>query len=131
MTKGNAVVLSGGNLTVKEFDLDSTKSYEFLRDTVEGIISMPYLSEHFAENGIDIVINDEGKLIDGMRKEIALIDNEYNVLDVIFGNVVFVSCDECGETIGLTDDQINIVFEALQNSAMLSDCSIIRTLSIY
>ena len=49
-----------------------------------GYIEIPYLSEVFAKNGIDVIINDEGKFIEGMKPEIAIVkDGTNEVLDVV------------------------------------------------
>ena len=86
-----AIVLSNGELTVKEIK----NTLEELQGIVGGYIEMPYISKVFLENGIDMVINEEGKYIEGLKPEIAVISKEGNaVLDLVMGSCVFVSHDE-------------------------------------
>ena len=85
-----------------------------LQNSVNGIIEIPYISEKLYENKIDIVINEEGKLMD-LCPTIAVIDKETNeTLDLLVGNVLFTGFTEEGETVGLTDEQCNIIKESLE-----------------
>jgi hypothetical protein len=116
--KIKALVLSKGNL--EEQNIDNT--LEELQKIVGGYIEIPYLSKSFKEYGIDIIINDEGKYIEGLTPEIAVVGKETNaVLDVVYGNCVFVSHDTQGNTVGLSNEQIEVVTEELELSAMLND----------
>ena len=111
-----ALVLSNGEL--KEREIKS--GLEHLQEIVGGYIEIPFLSETLNDNGIDIVINEEGKLIDGMKPEIAVINRERGmVLDIVYGNCIFVSHDEEGETIGLNEEQMQIVMEELEMEVSL------------
>lgn len=112
------LVLKNSNL--KERNIKNT--LEELQKIVGGYIEIPYLSERFAENNIDIIINEEGKLIDGMTPEIAVVRGSDNqVVDVVYGNCIFASHNDMGETVGLNDEQIAIVEEELQYSAILEN----------
>jgi len=108
------LVLSNGELKEKEIN----NTLEDLQKIVEGYIEIPYLSEVFNKNEIDIIINEEGKLIDGMRPEIAIVSKKRgNILDVVYGNCIFASHNEEGDTIGLTKEQIEIVYDELERLA--------------
>ena len=121
------LVLSNGKLEVK----DIQKGLDALREIVDGYIEIPYLSNELYENGIDIIINEEGKLMWGMNKEIAVVEkNTGKVLDVIFGNCIFAGHDENGNTIGLDEWQMDVVGELLEHSAMLNDKSVVRVLYV-
>lgn len=112
-----ALVLSNGKL--KEQEIDGT--LEELQSIVCGYIEIPYLSKEFNENGIDVVINEDGKFIEGLRPELAVVDSKTKkILDVIMGNCVFVSHDEIGNTIGLNDKQMKIIMQELQMDATLT-----------
>jgi hypothetical protein len=90
-------------------------SYKELQGYVGGYIEIPFLSHKFNGNGIDVIINEEGKLIEGMKPEIAIVNEEKGViLDIVYGNCIFASHDEKGETIGLTEKQMQIVTEELE-----------------
>ena len=112
------LVLSNGELKVKEI----TNTLEDLQNIVGGYIEIPFLSEKFYENGIDIIINDEGKFIEGLQPEIAVVKHGTNtILDIVYGNCIFASHDAEGETVALNDKQIKIVMEELKFDAVLTD----------
>lgn len=123
----DALVLTNGRLELRRVP----EGYEALRNIVGGYIEMPYISEELNNNGISIIINEEGKLIDGMQKEIAVISKSTNeVVDIVFGNCVFTGFNEHGETISITKEQIDKVIEILSNKAILNDNSIVRVMYI-
>lgn len=105
------LVLSNGELKVQEIGSE----LEDLQKIVGGYIEIPFLSHKFRDNGIDVIINEEGKLIDGLKAEIAIVDEKHgSILDIVYGNCIFASHDEVGETIGLTEEQMQIVTEELE-----------------
>lgn len=108
------LVLSNGALEEKEIK----NNLESLQEIVGGYIEIPFLGKVFNENKIDVIINEEGKLIDGMRPEIALVNNN-QVVDIVYGNCIFASHDSDGNTISLNDKQKEIVMEVLKNEVML------------
>ena len=111
-------MLSDGELEVTEV----TNTLETFQGIVGGYIEIPLISKVFKQHNIDVVINGEGKYIEGLRPEIALVGKETNaVLDVVYGNCVFVSHDKAGNTVGLNDEQIEVVTEELNLSAMLNE----------
>lgn len=121
------LVLNNGQFKVE----DIPNTLDALQEIVGGYIEIPYISNDLYKNGIDIIINDEGKLIDGMNKEIAVVEKSTGkVLDIIFGNCIFASHDEEGETVGLTEDQMDVIGKLLGNSAMLNDYSVVRVLYV-
>ena len=104
------LVLTNNNFEVKEIKGE----LEDLQKIVGGHIEIPYLSRVFNNNGIDVIINDEGKFIDGMRPEIAIVDDETgSILDVVMGNCIFASHDEEGNTVELSEDQELVVLGEL------------------
>lgn len=120
------LVLSNNELEVK--DIENT--LEALQKIVGGYIEIPFLSKIFYQNEIDIIINEEGKMIEGLKPEIAILENGSNkVLDVVMGNCLFASHDDEGNTVGLTDKQIEIVENELKMSGMLGN-NIVRVLFI-
>ena len=121
------LVLSNGEFEVKEIK----NTLEELQKIVGGYIEIPFISKKFYENGIDIIINEEGKFIEGIKPEIAVLEKGSNkVLDVVIGNCIFASHDEEGNTTELTEEQINVVLNSLSNGAMLSDGNAVRVLFI-
>lgn len=100
------LILSNGKLEEKEIK----NTLEELQEIVGGYIEIPFLSKKFNNNIIDIIINEEGKYIEGLKPEIAIIDGNTNkVLDVVFGNCIFASHNEEGDTVSLNDEQIKII----------------------
>lgn len=105
------LVLSNGELKEKEI---GTK-LEDLQNIVGGYIEIPFISKKFFEHNIDMIINEEGKLIGSLNPEIAIVNKEKgSILDIVYGNCVFASHDDEGETIGLNNEQIQIVTEELE-----------------
>lgn len=105
------LVLSNNELKEKEIE----NTLEELQKIVGGYIEFPLISHRFKENIIDAIINEEGKFIEGLKPEIAIIDGKTKqVLDVVFGNCIFASHDKEGNTIALNDEQIKIIMQELQ-----------------
>lgn len=105
------LVLSNGELKEQEIG----NGLEHLQKIVGGYIEIPFLSQKFLDNGIDVIINEEGKLIDGLKAEIAIVEEKRgSILDIVYGNCIFASHDDEGETIGLNDKQVQIITEELE-----------------
>lgn len=112
------LVLTDGEFTTKEIG----SNLEDLQNIVGGYIEIPFLSQKFLEHDIDIIINEEGKFIEGMTPEIAVMKKGTNtILDLVMGNCVFASHDEEGNTISLNDKQTKIVMEELKTDILLSN----------
>ena len=112
------LVLSNGKLEIKEIE----NTLEDLQKIVGGYIEIPFLSKTFADNIIDIIINEEGKYVDGLKPEIAVVNSKTEqILDVIYGNCIFASHDIEGNTTALNNKQIEIVKEKLNNEVLLYD----------
>ena len=90
------LVLSNGELQEREIE----NTLEELQRIVGGNIEFPFLGKVFAENEIDIIINEDGKYIDGLKPEIAVMTESGNIYDVIYGNCIFASHDNIGNTVG-------------------------------
>lgn len=105
------MVLSNGEL--KQQDIGT--GLEELQKIVGGYIEIPFLSRVFRDHAIDMIINEEGKFIEGLKAEIAIVDEEHgNILDIVYGNCIFASHDDEGETIGLNEGQIEVVEKELE-----------------
>ena len=111
------LVLNNNNFEVKEIE----NTLENLQKIVGGYIEVPFLSRVFTDNGIDVIINEEGKFIEDCKPEIAIVDGETKqVLDVVHGNCIFASHNEEGDTIGLTEEQLAIVLQELKMDVVLT-----------
>ena len=105
------LVLSNGELKEKEID----NTLEELQKIVGGYIEFPFLGNKFKDNIIDVIINEEGKFIEGLKPEIAIVSEKVgNILDIVYGNCIFASHDKEGNTIALTDEQVKVVMEELE-----------------
>ena len=121
------LVLSNGELKTQEIG----NELEDLQEIVGGYIEIPYLGDVFVNNGIDVIINEEGKLIEGMKAEIAIVNEQQgNILDIVYGNCIFASHNEEGETIGLTEEQIEIVTDELETVIELMEKRTLKTFDV-
>lgn len=112
------LVLSNGELKEKEIN----NTLEVLQEIVGGYIEIPFLSRDFNDNEIDIIINEEGKFIEGLEPEIAVIDGTtQRILDIVYGNCIFASHDTEGNTTELNEEQIKIVKDKLKMDIVLKD----------
>lgn len=110
------LVLSNGVFEEKEIE----NTLEALQEIVGGWIEIPFISKKLYEEGIDIIINEEGKLI-GLEPQIAVVKKGTSkILDLIMGNCIFASHDEEGNTIGLNDRQIKVIEEELKYEVLIS-----------
>lgn len=110
------LVLSNGKIEEKEIK----NTLEELQKIVGGYIEIPFLSHEFLEHEIDIIINEEGKFIDGLKPEIAVFKKGTNqILDVVYGNCIFASHDEEGNTVALNEEQMKVVAEELKTEVVL------------
>lgn len=111
------LILSNGQLEEKEIE----NTLEELQKIVGGYIEIPFLGGIFNKHKINPIINEEGKFIEGLKPEIALIDsNTKKILDIVYGNCIFASHDAEGNTIGLNDKQIKVVMQELQMNVTLT-----------
>lgn len=105
------LVLSNGELKAQ----DISEGLEHLQKIVGGYIEIPFLGRVFRDKAIDMIINEEGKFIEGLKPEIAIVNEEQgNILDIVYGNCIFASHDDEGNTVGLTEEQIKVVEEELE-----------------
>lgn len=82
--------------------------YKSLQDLVGGLIEIPFISHKFTKNDIDIIINEEGKLL-SLTPQIAIMERG-KIVDIICGPVVFIGFEgETGNSVSLTYDQIEFL----------------------
>ncbi len=96
-----------GNATVKEIKGD----LNLLQTEVGGLITLANYYEELENRGIDIFADDEGLLKADPKTTLIITDkeNRMKVLTALVGNLIFVSHDDEGNTLGLTDDQIKFI----------------------
>ena len=110
-------VLTLSSNELKEKEIKNT--LEELQEIVGGYIEIPFLSRVFNDNKIDVIINEEGKFIEGLRPEIAVIKGN-QILDVVYGNCIFASHDHEGNTTELNEEQIKIIKNELKMEVILT-----------
>ena len=98
-------------LEFKEVETDDTLQLCYSEIGCE-CIDIPYVSRAYDEKGISVVLDDNGKLVDEESQVITglIIDfadeDRPEVIDYIVGNYLLISYDEEGETVSLTDEQV-------------------------
>ena len=104
---------------------------KFLQKSVGGYIELFRWSEDLCNRNIDLWINEEGKLIEGLKTTFVVRSKDTGeVVDIIKGDVLFTSTDGEGETIGLNDVQIQYIKSKLSTAAVLSDGSVAHVIDI-
>ena len=88
-------------------------TYELIRNSVGGYIEALRLSETCT-----LWINEEGKLND-LEPNFFLTDRAGNKVDVVVGNVIFTGIDEEGDTVGLSQEDIELIQERFTNRVEL------------
>ncbi len=66
-------------------------------------------------NGVDMWLNDEGKLLP-LPINLAIGSQDKEILDTIHGDVFFASGNDEGDTVGLSDEQIDWVNRQLDDA---------------
>ena len=101
-----------GNADVKEIKGD----LKSLQAEVGGLLTLANYYEELVENRIDIFADDEGLLKADPKTTLIITDkeNRMKVLTALVGNLVFVSHDDEGNTLGLTDEQIVFIKDHLK-----------------
>lgn len=89
-----------------------SEALESLQKQVGGHIESFFI-EALEKHHIDMWIDEEGKLKDGLKPTFAIMDRDDNLIDIIVGNCVFTRFDHEGNTYGLNQDDIDIVTEWL------------------
>jgi hypothetical protein len=87
-------------------------SLENMQKSVGGYIEAITLShDPKTDRMVTVWLNEEGK-IRGLQPNFAMIQKSDNkLLDVIVGDVLITSTDEEGSTVGLTDEELELVKE--------------------
>ena len=101
-----------GNAAVKDIE-GNLKS---LQTEVGGLLTLAPYYEELEMYDIDIFVDDEGLLKADPKTTLIITDkeNRMKVLTALVGNLIFVSHDDEGNTIGLTDNQIKFIEDHLK-----------------
>lgn len=98
---------TGGNAGVKDIKGD----LQSLQNEVGGLLTLANYYEELEDIGVDIFADDEGLLKASPQVTLMITDkrNRMKVLTALVGNLILVSHDNEGNTIGLTDDQVDFI----------------------
>ena len=101
-----------GNAAAKDIKGDLRS----LQKEVGGLLTLANYYEELVEKRIDIFADDEGFLKADPKTTLIITDkeNRMKVLTALVGNLVFVSHDDEGNTLSLTDEQIVFIKEHLR-----------------
>lgn len=82
-----------------------------LQEQVGGLIEIPHIVKAFNDLDIDMVINEEGKLL-GLEPTLAILRG-HKIVEIICGPVLFVSHDDEGNTVSLNNNQSKYLMETV------------------
>lgn len=102
---GKYLKLTVGQQWIEIDENSYSSSYQLLRKNVEGNIGLANYDSELVKRGIDMWINDDGKLL-SLSPNILISQKNAQVIDVIVGDVVFARSDEEGNTIALSEEDI-------------------------
>lgn len=116
MRRNNMKTLKGLKLntdrTCTKFEIpDGPNTLDVLQEQVGGYIEIPHIVKAFNDLDIDMIINDEGKLL-GLEPTLAILQG-HKVADIIHGPILFVSHDDEGNTVSLNKQQEAYLMETV------------------
>lgn len=91
---------------------------EYLQGLVGGLIEHFIIDRDLDRLHIDMWIDDEGKLKEGLKPTFALL-HDGKLYDYILGNCVFSKYTDQGETLGLSPDEVGIVTRWLHDQQVV------------
>ena len=122
MKRDKILVLNTETLQLEEREVEERiVSYETIRDGVDGLIERFCYNRLLNDFKIDCWCNEEGKLIE---LPISLViakekDGDYEWIEAIAGNVVFTGRDCEGNSLPLTEQQIEVIKIVLREKAVI------------
>lgn len=96
---------------LKEIELDEQNTLKDMQTAVKGLIELTPFNNTLINSGIDIYCNEEGKILN-MTPSIR-VKTRNETIDIIHGNVLFAGVDKNGNTVSLTDTQIDLIKKEL------------------
>ena len=102
--------ISDGRFMCKEIEGD----LKSLQEEVGGFITLAPHFDELTDMGIDIYADDEGLLKADPKISMVVLNRENGSIEsVLVGNLIFVGHDEEGNTKGLTQEQLDFIYEHL------------------
>lgn len=94
------------------------ETYDLIKSVIEGCFDVVRVGV-LEENNIDIFVDDEGKLLE-LDPNILILDRDTEeMVDYIAGDVIFLSYDNEGNSIGLTEKQLEILDKEVFDEACI------------
>jgi len=99
--------IENGYTVIKDIEGD----LKSLQREVGGLITLAPHFDELTNMGIDIYADDEGLLKANPKPSVFVMskNDAHKIEAVLVGNLVFVSCDDEGNTKGLTQEQIDYI----------------------
>ena len=107
-------VLENNNINL-DFSTESFVDYLDMRTFVNGPIELLAIPIVIDDNSYDIFLNEEGKLIGGLLPSIVLL-NDDKVYDIVVGNFFVSKSNYEGESVDMSNDEINKIKEFINNN---------------
>lgn len=123
------VVIRRQNEDFKIEEVDNL-NLKYLQSKVGGYIELVSWYNQLSDLNIDMWINEEGKSIQGLLPTFIVVDSKDEIKDIIMGDVVFTSCDNEGNTIGLNDIQAQKIKRIFKKTAVLNNGAIVSIMKI-
>lgn len=101
---------------------------------IDGFVELANFDRELKDAKIDMFCDEEGKLKESCMPELAIIDKDGGLQDIIAGNIVFAGESPHGETIGLSEQQLRVLREKLYNVHIVgyrAGKSLIRNIEIF
>ena len=93
-------------------------SYEFLKNSVDGLIDGLYVGDF--GGGVALWINDEGKFRSDLEPSAVLMYKD-KIYDYVVGNIVFTGITDEGDTVSLTDKNMDYINEYFDGCTYVLD----------
>jgi hypothetical protein len=90
--------------------------YELLKESVDGLIECYDFSRELYNAGIDCFVNEEYLLLDNMKPNLLHVDREDKIKNIVLGNMVFCRYDNEGQSLPLSDSDIELIKNTLSNN---------------
>ena len=125
MENNKILMLNSETLEFTEVNIeDNNIKLELLNDLVQGSIECFNFNSMLTRNNIVCICNEEGKLIN-LKPSIVVIKKDKisklkRMVEIIMGNVVFVSLAEDGDFEPLTEEQIKIIKHEIEYIGQLT-----------
>lgn len=105
--------------TLKIEEKNISGNLESLQREVGGLIEAFDFIPELVNKDISLYLNEEGKLL-GLKPSVAVADNVGRLVEILCGNIVFVSFDmETGKSESLTSSQIAVIKKVFSRKAKI------------